>query len=174
MDKLTIMGHGFGATTAIMVASKDNRIRNVITYDPWIAPLKEEIMSKSIMIRQPHCSVNSELFQANVEGNWELIHFLMKDAKRRQSDKEGSILCMLNDVGHMAFSDLALILLLELRLISFTPSFAQVFRGQYNLKLVIDVTRAFFFKNQMANEGGKYDDMINRLEKTGDIVFEIK
>ena len=81
---------------------------------------------------------------------------------------------MLNDVGHMAFSDLALILLLELRLISFTPSFAQVFRGQYNLKLVIDVTRAFFFKNQMANEGGKYDDMINRLEKTGDIVFEIK
>ncbi len=77
-------------------------------------------------------------------------------------------------MGHMAFSDLALILLLELRLIKFTPSFAQVFRGQYNLKLVIDVTRAFFLRNSMASEGGKYEDFIARLEKTGDIVFEIK
>ena len=81
---------------------------------------------------------------------------------------------MLNDVGHMAFSDLALILLLELRLIRFTPNFAQVFRGQYNLKLVIDITRAFFLKNSMATEAGKYEDFITRLEKTGDIVFDIK
>ena len=171
MDKLTIMGHGFGATTAIMAASKDNRIKKVITYDPWVSPLKEEILSKTIMVHQPHCSVNSEIFQVNAEGNWEMLHLLFKDAKRRG---EGSILCMLNDVGHMAFSDLALILLLELRLIRFTPSFAQVFRGQYNLKLVIDITRAFFLKNNMASEAGKYEDFITRLEKTGDIVFDIK
>jgi Platelet-activating factor acetylhydrolase, isoform II len=50
MDKLTIMGHGFGATTAIVAASKDNRIKKVITMDPYIVPLKEEILSKTIFL----------------------------------------------------------------------------------------------------------------------------
>lgn len=50
MGRLTIMGHGFGATTAIVAASKDNRIRYIVSYDPWIAPLKDEILSKTIMI----------------------------------------------------------------------------------------------------------------------------
>jgi pimeloyl-ACP methyl ester carboxylesterase len=62
MDNLTVMGHGFGATTVIMAASKDNRIKKVVTYDPWISPLKDEILSKVIMVHQPHCSINSELF----------------------------------------------------------------------------------------------------------------
>ena len=87
---------------------------------------------------------------------------------------DGSLLCLLNDVSHMAFSDLSLLLLLELRIISFTPSFAQVFRGQYNLKLVIDLTRAFFLRNKLGSETGKYEDVIQRLEKTKDIHFEIK
>jgi len=46
MEKLTIMGHGFGATTAVVVASKDKRIKNIITFDPWLAPLKEEIVDR--------------------------------------------------------------------------------------------------------------------------------
>ena len=81
---------------------------------------------------------------------------------------------MLKNVGHMTFSDLPLFLLLELRLINFTPSFGQVFRGQYNLKLVINVTRAFFLRNRMSNDGGKYEDFISRLEKTDDLVFDLK
>lgn len=44
-QKLTIMGHGFGATTAIMAASKDNRIKYVVTYDPYLLPLKDEILN---------------------------------------------------------------------------------------------------------------------------------
>ena len=39
------MGHGFGATTAIMAASKDNRIKYVVTYDPYLLPLKDEILN---------------------------------------------------------------------------------------------------------------------------------
>jgi hypothetical protein len=46
MENLTIMGHGFGATTAITAASKDKRIKFVVSYDAWIAPLKEEILSR--------------------------------------------------------------------------------------------------------------------------------
>lgn len=74
----------------------------------------------------------------------------------------------------MAFTDLSLLLLLELRLIQFTPSFSQVFRGQYNLKLVLDVVRAFFVRNKAGSQGGKYEDIIERLQKTGDLDFEIK
>lgn len=50
MDKLTVMGHGFGGTTAIVAASKDKRVRRVVSYDPWLAPLKDEILDKSIMV----------------------------------------------------------------------------------------------------------------------------
>jgi cephalosporin-C deacetylase-like acetyl esterase len=51
MSKLTIMGHGFGATTAIIAASKDSRIKFVVTFDPFLAPLKEEILNKSIIVK---------------------------------------------------------------------------------------------------------------------------
>ena len=170
------MGHGFGATTAIVAASKDNRIKYVVSYDAWISPLKDEILSKTISLKQPHCSINSEIFQANVEGNWELLNKLFDSARARmtRSPDDGNILCYLSNVGHMAFSDLSLLLLLELRLINFTPSFAQLFRGQYNLKLVIDLTRAFFIRNRLSHETGKYEDFIQRLEKTNDIYFEVK
>ena len=66
MDKLTIMGHGFGATTAVVAASKDKRIKNIITYDPWLQPLNDEIKDQTIIVAQPHCSINSELFHNNV------------------------------------------------------------------------------------------------------------
>lgn len=35
------MGHGFGATTALNMASKDDRIKKIITYDPWLSSLSE-------------------------------------------------------------------------------------------------------------------------------------
>jgi cephalosporin-C deacetylase-like acetyl esterase len=70
MEQLTIMGHGFGGTTAIFVASKDKRIKKVVTFDPWLTPIKEEIESKSIAVIQPHCSINSEMFTNNLEHNW--------------------------------------------------------------------------------------------------------
>jgi pimeloyl-ACP methyl ester carboxylesterase len=50
MDKLTIMGHGFGATTAIAFASKDQRVKKVVTFDPWLSPLKEEIVERKITV----------------------------------------------------------------------------------------------------------------------------
>ena len=51
MSKLTIMGHGFGATTAIVTASKDKRIKFVVSYDPYLVPLKEEILNKTIIVK---------------------------------------------------------------------------------------------------------------------------
>ena len=48
MTNLTIMGHGFGATTAASVAAKDERFKKIITFDAWLSPLKEQISDKSI------------------------------------------------------------------------------------------------------------------------------
>lgn len=45
---LTLMGHGFGATTAIAFSAKDERVRKLITFDPWLMPIYDEIMNKSI------------------------------------------------------------------------------------------------------------------------------
>lgn len=74
----------------------------------------------------------------------------------------------------MTFTDLAMVLVLEFRMCNFLPSFAQAFRGRYNIHLISDITRAFFIKNGMAKESGSYDDLILRLENTGDVTFDIK
>ena len=73
LDNLTLMGHGFGATTAIVMAAKDQRVKKLVTYDPWLMPIEEEILNNTILVSQPHCSVNSELFHANMASNWSLL-----------------------------------------------------------------------------------------------------
>ncbi len=42
-DHLTIMGHGLGATTAISLSNKDDRVKKIISLDPWLTPIKEEV-----------------------------------------------------------------------------------------------------------------------------------
>jgi hypothetical protein len=69
LDMLTIVGHGFGGTTAITVAAKDDRIKQVLTFDPWLPPIKEEIQNGDIRLQQFFCSVNSEMFLNNVPDN---------------------------------------------------------------------------------------------------------
>ena len=81
---------------------------------------------------------------------------------------------MLNGIGHMAFTDLPLILQLELRIIQFTPSFAQVFRARENLRLINGVIKAFFIKQGMSKESGNYEELIKRLESTKDVTFDLK
>lgn len=72
-DHLTVMGHGLGATSAISLSNKEERVKKIISLDPWLTPIKEEVMSKVISVKQPHCSINSEMFQANFTDNWELL-----------------------------------------------------------------------------------------------------
>lgn len=48
LENLTVMGHGFGATTAIALASKDQRVKKVVSYDAWLTPIREEITTNAI------------------------------------------------------------------------------------------------------------------------------
>ena len=62
MDNLTMAGHGLGATTSVTIAAKDNRVKKVVTLDPWLTPIKEEIENKTIVVKQPLCTVTSDMF----------------------------------------------------------------------------------------------------------------
>lgn len=74
----------------------------------------------------------------------------------------------------MAFTDLALVLLLEFRLVMFTPSFAQAFRARHNMRLILDITKAFFILNGMNKEAGNYEKLVERIKNTNDVKFELQ
>ncbi|XP_029451918.1 platelet-activating factor acetylhydrolase [Rhinatrema bivittatum] len=61
ISRICIMGHSFGAATAIESLSKDTRFRCGIAMDAWMFPLKEEIYPS---IHQPLLFINSESFQS--------------------------------------------------------------------------------------------------------------
>jgi hypothetical protein len=84
------------------------------------------------------------------------------------------MLSVINNVGHMAFCDIALMLPLELRIVNMTPSFGQAFNATNSLKIGIDAVKAFFIANDMTKESGSYKDLIARLESTKEITFDLK
>lgn len=43
MENLTVIGHGLGATTAVQIAAKEDKVKKIITLDPWLNPIKDEI-----------------------------------------------------------------------------------------------------------------------------------
>ena len=106
MTKLTIVGHGFGGTTAVTMASKDYRIKKVLTFDPWLPPIKDEIENGDIKLKQAFCAINSEMFKNNVPDNEETINILCVTNKA----KGNNLVSTLKDMGHLAFTDLPLIL----------------------------------------------------------------
>ncbi len=76
MENLTIVGHGFGGTTAVTMAAKDSRIKRLLTFDPWLPPIKEEIENGELRINQSFCAVSSEMFMNNVPENEDTINVL--------------------------------------------------------------------------------------------------
>jgi hypothetical protein len=60
------------------------------------------------------------MFKINVPDNEDIINILCVTNKA----KGNNLVSTLKDMGHMAFTDLPLILQLELKLVYFTPSFA--------------------------------------------------
>ena len=44
MSKLVCAGHSMGGATALKAAEKDNRVKLVLTLDPWLCPLSKHIL----------------------------------------------------------------------------------------------------------------------------------
>ena len=50
MDKLIVMGHSFGGSTAVAAAISDNRVKACLAMDPWLI-VTEDL--KSWDVKQP-------------------------------------------------------------------------------------------------------------------------
>jgi pimeloyl-ACP methyl ester carboxylesterase len=67
LEKLTVAGHSFGGGTAIRTAWNDKRVKCVLTHDPWLSPLRDEIFDprgfrKKFSDDQSLLILNSEAF----------------------------------------------------------------------------------------------------------------
>jgi hypothetical protein len=46
ISKMTMTGHSYGGCTALKTSESEKRIRACLTYDPWTAPIYQEIVHK--------------------------------------------------------------------------------------------------------------------------------
>ena len=60
MDKLIMCGHSMGGITSIATAAKDDRIKAVLTMDPWLWPYKESIQVLKPKKKMPFLHLLSE------------------------------------------------------------------------------------------------------------------
>ena len=62
LDKLIAGGHSFGGMTGIAAARSDDRIKAVVTLDPWLFAYHKEVLAGDFYIKQPLVAANSEFF----------------------------------------------------------------------------------------------------------------
>mmetsp|Transcript_8722 Transcript_8722/g.14797 ORF Transcript_8722/g.14797 Transcript_8722/m.14797 type:complete len:114 (+) Transcript_8722:1315-1656(+) len=80
--------------------------------------------------------------------------------------RQGSdMLAILQDCGHLVFTDLSLLMLLEFWVLTLTASLEQVFRSQYNLQLTLECVRVFMIRNDLVKNPLKLGRA--ELEKEG-------
>lgn len=58
LSQMFVMGHSFGGSTALLAASKDDRLLGCIALDPWMFPVAEE----KFELTKPVLVINTELF----------------------------------------------------------------------------------------------------------------
>ena len=86
IDKLVIGGHSFGGLTALSCAEKDDRIKVVFTFDPWIWTRNEDILEGQFQTFQPMIHVLTEGFGPICEKHFfydtnESMNHLLKQSK---------------------------------------------------------------------------------------------
>ncbi|XP_006120742.1 platelet-activating factor acetylhydrolase isoform X2 [Pelodiscus sinensis] len=92
-NKIAMMGHSFGAATAIETLSKETRFKCGIALDAWMLPLDDEVYPR---VHQPLLFINSEKFQ------WATNVLKMK--KLDSSDTERKMITIKGSV-HQSFPD---------------------------------------------------------------------
>jgi len=79
VDSMCMMGHSFGAATALYTLSKRPELKVGILLDPWMFPVKNEKLEEKVT--QPLLFINTQTFHidANVEAMSKLTH--LKESK---------------------------------------------------------------------------------------------
>lgn len=95
-----VSGHSFGGITAIEAAFYDERVKHLLTLDPWVWAIYEAINDGSFTIKQPQVHAVTELFVPIVKEHFnydttDVLHTLIKNSESAMKE-----LIILNEQNH--------------------------------------------------------------------------
>lgn len=99
VENVSLVGHSFGAATALTTAHEDERIRSVVLLDAWMEPVDEDV-KRGLGARVPVIHLLSEHFY-----KWQ-TNFLDTQTHARGCDNANSKLTVLLGSRHNNFCDL--------------------------------------------------------------------
>lgn len=107
-DKVTIIGHSFGAATSFLASQQDQRLSGLVALDPWMFPLPADFCVKLQHRALPMLIINSSAFHwpANLQS---LKQVLERNRELVNNDSVPSIQVSIADSRHMDQSDVAII-----------------------------------------------------------------
>ena len=112
-DEIIMAGHSFGAATGIYSAQKDDRIKAILSFDPWLYPLPHDFTLNNNMKRaMPIISINSETF--HWPGNKETLKAVLENNHELCKSNRQMMMCpsmqiTVRGAGHMDQSDFCVV-----------------------------------------------------------------
>ncbi len=79
---------------------------------------------------------------------------------------------VIKDSGHLAQTDLPLLLSLEMALCYMIPTFKQMLRGRRYIRITSDLVSAFFRLNRV--EEGKFTEIVEKIKKKKAVIDDLK
>eukprot|EP00743_Colponemidia_sp_Colp-15_P005641 GILK01006065.1.p1 GENE.GILK01006065.1~~GILK01006065.1.p1 ORF type:complete len:455 (-),score=64.98 GILK01006065.1:109-1473(-) len=98
MDKVSIVGHSFGAATAIEAAFDEPRFNTCTAMDPWLFPISSKVMEEGLSV--PLLVINTDRFHWPT--NLEALHRLQDNCKKDVRS------IRIKDTHHMNQGDMAI------------------------------------------------------------------
>lgn len=114
LDRVVIVGHGFGGCTALLASQREERrISHCVMLDPWLFVLHKEILDDGFAIKQIMLCINSEEYHPNVEGfdSWETVQILFHNNNAIED-----LNVMITKTGHLFQTDVLSLAPLEFKM----------------------------------------------------------
>jgi platelet-activating factor acetylhydrolase len=106
-SQVIVMGHSFGACTAIYSVTQEPRFRALVCMDPWMMPLPKDFIDRYWLRPLPVHIINSSHFLRDSESNWSLVRKLLE--KNQEGQQHTRMITVLN-TAHQDISDMPALL----------------------------------------------------------------
>lgn len=161
LDKVVMIGHGFGGCTALFAAHREQRrISHVVMLDPWLFVLYREIVENCFAIPQIMCCVNSEEYHPMVEGfdSWEAVNSLFHNNNAIED-----LNVMITKTGHLFQTDVLSLAPLEFKMWSErNPSVEVVEMYELGNKVVMKWLKDFGFPKIVISPHTQIDEYFEK------------